>query len=242
MRFVKTLLLTSARVLVGPSDAVDAEAALGVVMAERAPQPRGGDQQVEARTLLELLVPGREDVAADGVGHVGVDVEGGGAGWPVARALLAADRPPRERHARELEHAPRARRARSMRRVAPQQRVARGLGCGVRQHRERVGLHVPEGVPVIAAAGQPLGRDRPLLRPRAGLQDVEERETHGLLQRQVAVELDVRARSQKSSRYARCAATQPVPAGAPRRGERAPRPGRAATAASAGSTSRRPAA
>ena len=48
---------------------------------------------------LELLVAGGGVVADHRVGDVGVDVERRGAGRPVAGALLAADRPPRERGA-----------------------------------------------------------------------------------------------------------------------------------------------
>jgi hypothetical protein len=48
-------------------------------------------------------------------------------------------------------------------------------------------------VPVVAAAGQALGRDRPVLGPRAGLQDVEQPEAHRLLDLGVAIHLDVGA-------------------------------------------------
>ena len=43
-------------VLVGAGDAVDAEPPGGVVVAERAPQPRGLDQQLEPDVALEVLV------------------------------------------------------------------------------------------------------------------------------------------------------------------------------------------
>ena len=46
-------------VLVRAGDAVDAEAALRVVVAERAPEPRGLDEQLEPDLALELLVAGR---------------------------------------------------------------------------------------------------------------------------------------------------------------------------------------
>ena len=65
-----------------------------------APQARRLDEQLEAGPALELGVAGRGDVAAHRVGDVGVDVERRGAGRPVPGALLAADRPPRERRAR----------------------------------------------------------------------------------------------------------------------------------------------
>ena len=57
-------------VLVGAGDAVDAEAALGVVVAERAPEPGRLDEQLEADLALEVLVVGRVLVADDGVGDV----------------------------------------------------------------------------------------------------------------------------------------------------------------------------
>ena len=62
-------------VLVRAGDAVDAEAALRVVVAERAPQPRRLDEQLEADLALEHVVVGRRVVAGDGVGDGGVDVE-----------------------------------------------------------------------------------------------------------------------------------------------------------------------
>src|SRR3712207_8320514 len=40
---------------------------------------------------------------------------------------------------------------------------------GVGQHREHVGLGVPERVPVVARPGEPLGRDRLALAAQAGL-------------------------------------------------------------------------
>ena len=48
-------------------------------------------------------------------------------------------------------------------------------------------------MPVIARAGQALGRDRPLLAPGSGLQGVKEGEADRLLQLRVALELDVGA-------------------------------------------------
>ena len=46
-------------VLVGAGDAVDAEAPVRVVVAERAPQPRGLDEQLEPDVALERVVAGR---------------------------------------------------------------------------------------------------------------------------------------------------------------------------------------
>src|SRR5690606_20863853 len=112
------------RVLVGTGDAVDVERALRVVMADRTPQPGGLDQELEPLALLELGVAGGRQVAADGVGDGGVDVEGRGPGRPVARALLAPDRPPGEGRPGESE-LPRAVAGEVEGGVAPEQRVAR---------------------------------------------------------------------------------------------------------------------
>src|SRR6266542_1853441 len=83
-------------VLVGSGDAVDAEAALPVVVAERSPKSCCLDEQLEPDLALELVVVGCRLVAHDRVGDVGADVEGGRPGGPVAGAFLAADRPPGE--------------------------------------------------------------------------------------------------------------------------------------------------
>ena len=91
-------------VLVGAGDAVDVEL-------RRA--GRGGPSERHSRAVstssssadlaLEADVAGGLDVADDGVGDVGVDVERGGAGRPVAGAFLAVDGAPRERGAGEAE-------------------------------------------------------------------------------------------------------------------------------------------
>ena len=103
------------------------------------------------------VVAGRVVVALHRVGDVGADVERGRARRPVARALLAADRPPRKRRAFEAELL-RALPREVERRVPPAQRVARGLRRGVREHGQDEALGVPERVPVVAGAGQALRR------------------------------------------------------------------------------------
>src|SRR5262249_16338001 len=62
-------------VFVGAGDAVDVELSLGIVVAQRAPQPRGVRQQVHPRVALELHVAGGVDVTDRGGGDVGVDVD-----------------------------------------------------------------------------------------------------------------------------------------------------------------------
>ncbi len=178
------------RVLVRARDTVDPEAAVEVVMSQRPPQPGGLDQDRQPHRALELLVPGDGDVAGDRVGDVGVDVKGGRPGRPVPGALLAVDGAPGEDGALQIEQIgsfP----GQWQSRVPPAQRVGRRVRRGVRQDGEHVRLGVPEGVPVVSGAGQALGRDRPPLGPRSGLQDVEQREANGLLHLRVAVDLDV---------------------------------------------------
>ena len=141
-------------VLVGAGDPVDAEPAVGVVVAQRAPQPRGLGQQLQADVAFEGLVAGGVDVADDRVGDVGVDVEGGGAGRPVAGAFLAVDGAPREGRAGEPElggalrrpsagwsaaSAARARRRPARRRSAPAARTFRCPRSSARRSRARSG-------------------------------------------------------------------------------------------------------
>ncbi len=186
---------------------------------ERAPQPGGLPPAVEPGLPLELLVAGGVHVADGRVGDVRVDVERGGAGRPVAGALLAADGAPREGGAAQAELAGPLRGAG---RVLCRQRSAwaAASGHGVGQHRQHERLGVPERVAVVAGPGQALGRDGPALGPGAGLQHVEQAEPDRLLDLLVAVEFHV-GPAQKSSRYARCSAHRRVPAGLPGRGQRA---------------------
>ena len=179
-------------VLVGAGDAVDAKAPLGVVVAERAPQSRGLDEQFESDLAFERLVVGCGLVAADRVGDVGGDVKGGRPGWPVAGAFLAGDRAPGKDRACKSEQ-PRSLAGEPKRCVAPTQRVARGIGDGVRQDRQDERLAVPERVPVVARARQALCWDRAALASGARLERVEEREAHRLLELGVAFQLDVGA-------------------------------------------------
>ena len=169
---------------------------------------------------VELLVAGGVDVADHGVGDVGVDVEGGGAGRPVARALLAGDRPPREGRALQAELGGPLDGQRQ-RAVPPAQRVGGRVGRGQGQHRQHERLGVPERVPVVAGPGQPLGRDRPVLRPGPGLQHVEQREPHRLLHLGVPVHLDVGA-VPEVVQVGALLGEQPVPAGLPGRAQRRP--------------------
>src|SRR6185437_2982639 len=78
-------------VLVGAGDPVDPEPARGVMVTQRAPQTRGVDQQLQSDARGEGVVGGGVEVADDGGGDVGVDVEGGRACRPVARACFAVD-------------------------------------------------------------------------------------------------------------------------------------------------------
>ena len=133
IRFVNDVVVYERGVLVRAGDAVDAEAALGVVVTERAPEPCGLDEQLETRAALEVGVVRRGDVAANRVGDVGVDVERRRAGGPVSRALLAPDRPPRERRARQTQLAGARLRARPRMEWRQRSASARGLGRRVRQ-------------------------------------------------------------------------------------------------------------
>ncbi len=77
--------------------------------------------------------------------------------------------------------------------MAPAQSIGNGVGGGIGEHWEHVGLGIPEGVPVVAWTGQALGRNGPPFSPGSRLEDVEEREAHRLLDLGIAVDLDVSA-------------------------------------------------
>ena len=179
-------------VLVRAGDAVDVEPALGIVVAQGAPEPCGLRQQVHPDPAGERLVACRVDVADHRVGDVGVDVEGGGAGRPVTRGLLAVDRPPREGGTlvAELGGPLHGRRKRA---VPPLQRAGGRVGSRQREHRQDEGLGIPERVPVVAGPGQAFRRDRAVLAAGAGLQHVEQPEPHRLLDLGVPVDLHVGA-------------------------------------------------
>jgi hypothetical protein len=71
-----------------------------------------------------------------------------------------------------------------------------------------VAIGIPEHVPVVPGSGEALGRDRPLLGPRAGLEHVEHGEADRLLHLGVAVQLDVGTIPERVQ-VGRCAATRP---------------------------------
>ena len=101
-----------------------------------------------------------------------------------------------------------------------QRSASRGsLAARVGEHGQHEALGVPEGVAVVAGAGQALGGDRALLRAGARLQRVEEREADCLLQLGVALQLDVGALPEVVEVRA-LRLEQALPAGVPRLGER----------------------
>ena len=102
------------RVLVGAGDAVDVEAAVVAVEAEVLPHPRRLDEDLGADLDEEVDVAAHVDVAADGVGDVGVEVVLGGAGLVVGRRLVAVDRAPREQRSAQVQLAARSRALGSM--------------------------------------------------------------------------------------------------------------------------------
>ena len=210
---------------------------LGVVLAERAPQAGGLDEHREADLALELLVLGGVEVVDDGGGDVGVDVEGGRAGRPVARALLAVDRPPRERRAREAE----------LGRVRPRDVEGHGTASAARRPRRTGACRSAPAARTSRCPRTCARRTRCPVSPFAGigrcsvrapgLQDVEQAEPDGLLDLHVTVDLDVRALPElvEELRAARPAARPSRPA--PPRPSRPP-PGRSARAVTAARTSR----
>jgi hypothetical protein len=212
------VVVDQGRVLVGAGHPVHVPLPVRVVVAERDPQASRLHEELQPALALEAVVAGHQPVPLDGVRDHRVDVERRGAGRPVRRALLPADRPPREGRALQPELlAPLL--GEVERRVPPAQDVAGGVRGGRREGLQDEALGVPERVPVVARAGQPLGRDRPPLGAGAGLQDVEQPEAHGLLHDGVAVDLDVGA-VPVVVEVGALAAQQALPAAVARAGQR----------------------
>jgi hypothetical protein len=156
------------------------------VVAERSPEPGRLHEQLQADVAHEGVVVGGSLIPRHGVGDGGIQVEGRGAGRPVPRGLLPADRPPRKDCTLEVELAgPFAREVEGG--VSPAERVGGRARCGVGEDGQDEALRVPERVTVVAGARQSLGGDGALLGAGTGLERVEEREANRLLQLDVAL-------------------------------------------------------
>src|SRR5262245_34973829 len=114
----------------------------------------------------------------------------GGARGPVCRAFLSADGPPRECGALEVELFGTLF-GDVQYRCAPPQRVGGRVGFGVGEYGQHETLCVPEGVAVIAGAGEALAGNRATLGARACLQHMEEPEPDSLLAVGIAFDLDI---------------------------------------------------
>ena len=204
-----------------------------VVVAQGAPQPGGVDEQLErrrrARTPRRRWRP-RSATTASAMSALMWNAA-------VPAGQYAEHSSPRiVRHGKAAPSRPScAARSPGQRQgaVPPAQRVRGRVRLGVGEHRQHERLGVPEGVAVVAGAGQALGRDRPLLGPGPGLQHVEQREADRLLDLGVPLDLDVGAGPEVVQVLA-LLGQQPVPAGEPgaRRARR--RPGRARRAGAVG--------
>ena len=180
------------RVLVGACDLVDAEGAIAGrdVVPQVRPQAGGLEHDLGATLEQERPVAGRRDVLPDRVGDVGVDVVLGRAGGEVRRRLLPSDGAPRIQRA-ALAHLCRtlASPVQDPASVAEQGAGNRGLRVG--EERQGEDLGVPEVVTVVALARQALrGQARPPV-ATCGLEQAEQVVAHALLERLVAVDLDV---------------------------------------------------
>ena len=206
-------------VLVRPGDAVDAEAALRIVMAERAPQARRLDEQLEADLALEgVVVRSRRGSARR---RRRCRRRCGTRPCPRASSRSTPGRGSSATGTRRPSSPSWRARSRARSSVAWRQRSASAAASRrrVREHRQDEALRVPERVAVVAGPGQALGGDRALLGAGPGLERVEEREAHGLLELGVALELDVGAVPEVVEVRA-LAGEQAVPARVSRLGER----------------------
>ena len=157
-------------------------------------------------------------IAIDRRGDVGIEMERGGTGRPVPRALLAADRPPGKGRTLQTEFG-RPVLGQLQRRVPPAQGVGGCIRHGHRQSREHESLGVPERVTVVPRAGQPLRRNAPPLGPRTRLQDMEQGEPDSLLEFRIALDLHVGG-VPEVVQVGPLLLDQPFPAGELRRRER----------------------
>ena len=207
-------------------------------MPERHPQPRGLDEHRESAIRLQRVVAGDDAIPLEGHRDVGVDVPRRGAGRPVRRTLLTADRPPGEGGTVEVEfrgalpgqvqgRRPPAQRVggrvRQRCRSAPAARIPR---CPRRRGRRSRCRSAPcRRSPGVRRGRWPAAGGRARTAPPAGRSGSPSTSTSAL--------------SQKSSRiFALRVAAGPASRCSGRRAARRP-PGRATRAGSAGSTSRR---
>ena len=123
------------------------------------------------------------------MGHVAVDVVLRGARGEVGAALLAVDRAPGEERALRVAHDARAFAGLRQHGVTVLQKLSRKGRVGVDEHGQDIALRVPEGVALVALAGQTLRRDVARAVAPRRLQQVEEVEAQTLQQRVVAADL-----------------------------------------------------
>ena len=152
-------------------------------------QPRAFDEKLRAALREEVQILRRLIVLPHRVGDVAVDMVLRGPRGEVRAALLPVDRAPGEERALRVAHDARAGTRLRQHREAVLQQLSRQRRVGVDEHGQDIGLGIPEGVPLIALAGQALGGDVARTVPSGGLQQVEEIEAQALQQRVVAADL-----------------------------------------------------
>ena len=81
-------------VFIGTGNPVQVPYTVAVVVAQRMPQSCRLDEHLQPAVLLQRLVAGDDAIALESHGDIGVDVPSSGAGGPVGRAFLAANRTP----------------------------------------------------------------------------------------------------------------------------------------------------
>ena len=187
------VVVDDGRVLVRPGDGVDDELAVAALGEEAEPEPEPGrlDEHLGAAVEHQRVVAGDRAVLAQGVGDVGVDVVLGGAGDVARGCLLPGDRAPREQRAAVVELA-RPFAGGVEHADAKREHVARMLRARVREERCDVDLGVPEVVSLVAVAGHTLGRDAVATDAGGRLQQLEEVEPDGALERAGTFDVDVR--------------------------------------------------
>ncbi len=176
------------RVLVRAGHLVQTEraAAARVEAADLRPDARGLAQHLRAGLGEEVQVAGRIHVQADGVRHRRVDVVRRRPAGVVRRAFVAGDGAPGVQRAVRVVHLPRMGARGLQRVVAVAQHRQRHVRRDEHHRRQHEHLGVPEAVPLVALAGQALGRRPVHAAASGGLMDMEQVEAQRLLDVRVA--------------------------------------------------------
>ena len=185
-------------VFVRPADDVDAElsaprldeaAAVGEAL-------RHFKEHLRAVIDHKRLVAGGVVIRLHREGNIRVDVVLRRRRLEDRAALLSVDGIPAVKRA-DVLHLPRTLPRTVQKMIAVQEQIAGNFLRAVSEHRHHVHLGVPEGLPAVNGAGQPVCRNIRIAVPAGGLIDLKEGKADPLLHERVVVDLDIRIRPER---------------------------------------------